>query len=107
MRAALRGRGLLTLRLEWRERFELARFTAAAAVAAVVAGWALAQEPYLLPPELTVHEAAAPDATLRTLLGCAAVGLLLLIPALAYLYRLVLRGRLDDEFHPITAGERR
>ncbi len=99
--------GLLTLWLEWRERFELARFTVAAAVAAVVAGWALAQEPYLLPPELTVHEAAAPDATLRTMLGCAAVGLLLLIPALAYLYRLVLRGRLDDEFHPITAGEQR
>ena len=31
----------------------------------------------------------------------------LLIPALTYLFRLVLRGQLDDEFHPITTGERR
>lgn len=99
--------GLLTLWLEWRERFELARFTVAAAVAAVVAGWALAQEPYLLPPRLTVHGAAAPDATLAAMLGCAALGMLVLIPALAYLFRLVLQGRLDDEFHPITTGERR
>ena len=28
-----------------------------------VAGWAFAQQPYLLPPELTVSEAAAPDVT--------------------------------------------
>ncbi len=99
--------GLLTLWLEWRDRFELARYTVAVAVAAVVAGWALAQEPYLLPPELTVDEAAAPDSTLAAMLGVTAVGLLLLIPALTYLFRLVLRGRLDDEFHPITTGDRR
>jgi cytochrome d ubiquinol oxidase subunit II len=97
--------GLLTLWLEWRERFEAARLTVAAAVAAVVAGYALAQQPYLLPPQLTVHAAAAPAATLRVLFGCVVVGMLLLIPALTYLYRLVLSGRLDDEFHPITAGE--
>ena len=41
---------LVTLWLVWRERFEPARYTAAAAVAAIVAGWALAQEPDLLPP---------------------------------------------------------
>ncbi len=99
--------GLLTLWLEWRERFELARYAVAVAVAAVVAGWALAQEPYLLPPELTVDEAAAPDSTLAAMLGAAGVGMLLLIPALVYLFRLVLRGRLDDEFHPITTGDRR
>ncbi len=46
--------GLATLALEWNERFEIARYTAAAAVGAIVAGWALAQEPYLLPPDLTV-----------------------------------------------------
>jgi cytochrome d ubiquinol oxidase subunit II len=99
--------GVVTLWLEWTRRFQLARFTVAAAVAAVVAGWALAQEPYLLPPALTVDQAAAPDATLVAMLGCAAAGLLLLIPALTYLYRLVLRGQLDDEFHPITTGDER
>jgi cytochrome bd ubiquinol oxidase subunit II len=97
--------GGLTLWLEWRERFEPARFTVAAAVGTVVAGYALAQEPYLLPPDLTVRDAAAPDATLAVLLGGVALGLMLLVPALTYLFRLVLRGDLDDEFHPITAGE--
>jgi cytochrome d ubiquinol oxidase subunit II len=99
--------GVVTLWLEVTRRFELARFTVAAAVAAVVAGWALAQEPYLLPPSLTVDQAAAPDTTLATMLGCAVVGMIVLIPALIYLYRLVLRGDLDDEFHPIPTGEKR
>ena len=70
--------GLVTLWLEWRERFEAARYTAAAAVAAIVAGWAVAQEPYLLPPHLTVHEAAAPDATLAALVIAATLGMALL-----------------------------
>ena len=60
-----------------------------------MAGWALAQEPYLLPPDLTVEQAAAPDATLAALLGCTAGGLLILLPALTWLFRLTLRGQLD------------
>jgi cytochrome bd ubiquinol oxidase subunit II len=92
--------GLVTLVLEWRERFELARYTAAAAVAAIVAGWALAQEPYLLPPGLTVEEAAASDAALTALLIAAAVGMALLVPALVWLFRLALSGRLAYEEEP-------
>ena len=87
--------GLGTLALEWRSRFEPARYVVAVAVGAIVAGWAVAQQPYLLPPELTVAEAAAPDATLAALLGCSAFGALLLIPALTWLFRLTLRGDLD------------
>jgi cytochrome d ubiquinol oxidase subunit II len=92
--------GLVTLWLEWRERFELARYTAAAAVGAIVAGWAVAQEPYLLPPDLTVHEAAAPDATLVALLVATGLGMLILIPALTWLFRLALSGRLVYEDKP-------
>jgi cytochrome d ubiquinol oxidase subunit II len=92
--------GLATLALEWRARFEPARYTVAAAVGLIVAGWAAAQEPYLLPPGLTVREAAAPDATLTALLIAAAVGLALLIPALAWLFRLALSGRLAYEEEP-------
>jgi len=93
--SALAGVG--TLALEWRERFEPARYVAALAVGAIVAGWAAAQEPYLLPPRLTVEEAAAPDATLAAVLACAAGGLLLLVPALAWLFRLAVQGRLDAQ----------
>lgn len=92
--------GLATLWLEWRERFEIARYTAAAAVGAIVAGWAVAQEPYLLPPHLTVEEAAASDATLTALVISAVVGLALLIPALAWLFRLAVSGRLAYEEEP-------
>jgi cytochrome bd ubiquinol oxidase subunit II len=92
--------GLLTLWLEWRKRFELARYTAAAAVGAIVAGWALAQEPYLLPPGLTVEEGAAPDETLAALLIAAAIGMALLVPALVWLFRLALSGKLAYEDEP-------
>ena len=92
--------GVVTLALEWRERFELARLTASAAVVAIVAGWAAAQEPYLLPPSLTVSEAAAPDVTLAALLIASAVGMLLLIPALVWLFRLAVSGRLAYEDKP-------
>jgi cytochrome d ubiquinol oxidase subunit II len=94
--------GLVTLALEWTERFELARFSAALAVAAIVAGWAAAQEPYLLPPDLTVTEAAASDATLVALLIACGAGMLVLVPALIWLFRLAVSGRLayDDEPRP-------
>ena len=92
--------GVTTLALEWRERFEVARYTAAAAVAAIIAGWGFAQEPYLLPPDLTVEQAAAPDATLAALVISAAVGLALLVPALAWLFRLAVTGRLAYEDEP-------
>ena len=87
--------GVATLALEWRERFEAARWTVAVAVAAIVAGLVAAQQPYLLPPDLTVADAAASDATLGALLGCVAVGLCILVPALVWLFRLTLRGELD------------
>jgi cytochrome d ubiquinol oxidase subunit II len=92
--------GLVTLWLEWRERFEVARYTAATAVTAIVAGWAVAQQPYLLPPDLTVEQAAAPNATLVALLVSTALGMLILVPALAWLFRLALSGRIRYEDKP-------
>jgi cytochrome d ubiquinol oxidase subunit II len=86
--------GAGTLALVARERLEPARYVAAVAVAAIVAGWALAQEPELL-PGLTVEQAAAGDETLVALLVSAAVGALVLVPSLALLFGLLLRGRFD------------
>jgi cytochrome bd ubiquinol oxidase subunit II len=106
--------GAVTLGLVWIERFGPARLTAALAVAAVVVGWALAQDPYLLPGELTFEKAAADDAVLGAVLISMAVGTLILAPSLWFLYRLTLQGRLDQEFEPLDqrfrperAGERR
>jgi cytochrome d ubiquinol oxidase subunit II len=104
--------GAATLWLVYDERYELARWTSAAAVAAITVGWVLAQSPYVLPPRLTLDEAAAPDSTLLTLLIGMGIGALLLVPSLFYLYRLVLAGRLQHEFEPLhqrfrplTAGD--
>ena len=83
------------------ERYGLARVTSAGAVGAVTVGWVLAQDPYVLPPRLTLDQAAASDATLATLLVAMAIGAIVLLPSLLYLYRLVLQGRLDQEYEPL------
>jgi cytochrome bd ubiquinol oxidase subunit II len=91
--------GVLTLILVWRNRFGPARASAALAVAAVIAGWAAAQEPRLL-PGLTVSQAAAGRATLIATIAGVAAGAVILVPSLALLYTLVLRGRLEGAQAP-------
>jgi cytochrome d ubiquinol oxidase subunit II len=93
--------GAATLWLVWSGRYGAARATAAAAVGAVTVGWVLAQSPYVLPPRLTLDQAAASDATLATLLIGMGIGALFLVPSLWYLYRLVLQGRLDQDYEPM------
>ncbi|MGA7397686.1 MAG: cytochrome d ubiquinol oxidase subunit II [Solirubrobacterales bacterium] len=88
------GAGLLTMVFLRQRRFEWARFCAAGAVVAVIAGWGLAQSPDIL-PGLTVNQAAAADNVLVGLLVSIAIGLLILIPSLLLLYGLVLGGRFD------------
>jgi cytochrome d ubiquinol oxidase subunit II len=83
--------GVVTLVLVARRRLGAARISAAVAVAAVVGGWALAQNPVLL-PGLTVREAAAPDNVLVLLVISILAGGLILFPSLTLLFRLVLRG---------------
>jgi cytochrome d ubiquinol oxidase subunit II len=86
--------GVVTMVLVFAGRFGPARASAALAVAAVIAGWAAAQSPQLL-PGLTVAEAAAGRSTLIATIVGVAVGAVVLVPSLAVLYSLVLRGRLD------------
>jgi cytochrome d ubiquinol oxidase subunit II len=93
--------GLTTLGLVWRERYGVARLTSALAVASIVVGWVLAQSPYVLPPELTLQEAAASDATLSATVIAVGLGMFILAPSLWFLYRLVLQGRLDQEYEPL------
>jgi cytochrome d ubiquinol oxidase subunit II len=86
--------GVATLALVAGSRFELGRYTAAIAVASIIAGWGLAQSPTFL-PGLTVEEAAAGDSTLIPLLVGMGVGAFILLPSLFVLFRLVLAGRFD------------
>jgi cytochrome bd ubiquinol oxidase subunit II len=85
--------GVATLALVWSRRYEPARYTAALAVAAIVAGWALAQRPEFL-PGLTIKQAAAPHDTLVLVVVVVIAGGAILLPSLVLLFRLVLGGRL-------------
>jgi cytochrome d ubiquinol oxidase subunit II len=86
--------GTATLLLVSRRRYEPARYGAALAVASIVAGWALAQSPLLL-PGLTVQQAAAPRDTLIAVTVVAVAGAVLLLPSLGLLFRMYLTGRFD------------
>ena len=88
--------GTATLALVWRKRYDASRYTAAVAVAAIIAGWALAQSPIFL-EGLTVREAAAGRNTLVAVVVAVLAGAAILFPSLALLFRLVLGGSLGGE----------
>ncbi|MFZ0090290.1 MAG: cytochrome d ubiquinol oxidase subunit II [Solirubrobacteraceae bacterium] len=87
--------GTATLALDATRRFELARYTAAVAVALVIADWLVARYPSLL-PGLTIHQAAASHSTMICLVVAVLAGGALLFPALGLLFSLTLRGRLGQ-----------
>jgi cytochrome d ubiquinol oxidase subunit II len=86
--------GCTTLALVYLRRFGPARASAALAVAAVIAGWALAQRPDFL-PGLTIEEAAASHSTLVAVLIAVGIAALVLTPSLVWLFSLFLHGRFD------------
>ena len=87
--------GVATLLLVYRRRYELGRYAASLAVAAIVVGWALSRWPTIL-PGLSVHEAAAGHDTLVCVVVAVIGGAVVLFPALALLFRLTLAGRFRD-----------
>jgi cytochrome d ubiquinol oxidase subunit II len=87
--SAAMGIGAIVLLV--REQLGLARVAAALAVTAIIWGWAVAQYPYLLQPQLTIAAAAAPEATLRAMLISLVVGAALLVPSLVFLFALFQR----------------
>ena len=91
--------GVATMVLVARRSFEVARATAALAVAAIIAGWALAQRPVVL-PGLTIAQAAAPHDTLVLVVVAVVIGAVILFPSLGLLFGLTLRGRLHPHATP-------
>jgi cytochrome d ubiquinol oxidase subunit II len=87
--------GLATLLLVYRRRYELARYGASLAVAAIIAGWALSRWPTIL-PHLSVRQAAAGHDTLACVVVAVLGGGVILFPALVLLFHLTLAGRFRD-----------
>lgn len=79
--------GLGSLLVLWKERYLLARATAATAVAGVLGGWAAAQYPDLLVGVYTARRAAAAPSSLDTMLVAMGVGMLVVVPSFLYLLK--------------------
>ena len=93
--------GIVAIGLVYRRLFEPARYVAALALAAVLAGWALAQWPRIL-PGLDLQQAAASHDTLVGVIVAVLGGGAIVFPSIAWLFRLSLRGSFD----PPAATER-
>ncbi|MGZ5300415.1 MAG: cytochrome d ubiquinol oxidase subunit II [Actinomycetota bacterium] len=90
--------GVVAMAATYRGRERIARAGAAVAVASVVAGWGVAQWPYLIVPDLTAAEAASPKSSLGPIALGLAVGAALVGPSLLLLFRVFKASR------PSSAG---
>jgi cytochrome bd ubiquinol oxidase subunit II len=100
--------GVVTLGLIASRRFEIARYTSGLAVGAVLVGMALAMRPDFLPGQLSFEDAAAGDSTMIATLVALMLALAVILPSIAWLFRLTLEGRLSERYKPvIPSGEER
>jgi cytochrome d ubiquinol oxidase subunit II len=89
--------GLAVLALLWRGEYRGARPLAMGAVVAVIWGWGIAQYPYLLPQTLTINDGAGASAALTAVLIVFGVAVVVVLPALGFLYTLAQRSVLEGE----------
>ena len=75
----------------WSRRYRVARVCAAGQVTLILLGWAFAQYPYMVEPNITISSAAAPRITLQLLLGALVAGAVLLFPSYYYLFKIFKR----------------
>ena len=79
----------------WSRRYRTARVLVGLQASCIFWGWVVSQYPYLVPPDLTIAAAAAPEITLRLTLWALGLGALVLAPSLIYLFRVFKRGPAD------------
>jgi cytochrome bd ubiquinol oxidase subunit II len=92
--------GLAVLELLRRRAYRGARPLAVCAVVAVIWAWGVAQYPYLLPEQLTIADGAGASATLTSVLIVFGVAVVLVVPAIALLFRLAQRGVIEESERP-------
>jgi cytochrome d ubiquinol oxidase subunit II len=86
----------------WTWRFRVARVLAAGQVALILTGWALAQFPFLVPPDIAIARAAAPLSVLRPMLRGVAIGSLILVPSFLYLLHVFKVGTASSQTEDTT-----
>jgi cytochrome d ubiquinol oxidase subunit II len=78
--------GLATAWALLSDAYLLARVLIAAETACILAAWGVAQWPYLIVPDVTIQNASSPVSVLGPTLIVSLVGLVILVPALWYLF---------------------
>jgi cytochrome d ubiquinol oxidase subunit II len=77
---------IIALGALWFRKYALARIAAIGQVTMILLGWCVAQFPYFIAPDVTVGDAAAPQATLQVLIVALGLGAIVLFPSLIYLF---------------------
>jgi cytochrome bd ubiquinol oxidase subunit II len=91
----------------WFRRYKLARLGAVLQVSLIFWGWALAQYPFLLPPQFTISGTAAAAATLRLTLIALLIGGVILLPSLWYLFQIFKSVPADPGERPLNVESTR
>ena len=68
------------------KRYPIARILIVLEVGAILGTWGLAQNPYLIPPNISLTDAASPQLTMRDFIISAIVGMSVLIPSMWFLF---------------------
>ena len=76
----------------WKRRFRVARYAVIVQASLILWGWAMAQFPNLIMPNVTIQGTAGPEATLQLLAVALIAGVVLLLPSFAYLLRVFKTG---------------
>ena len=66
-------------------------------------GWGIAQNPYLLPQQLTISSGASPETTLTGVLIVFGVAVVLVLPAIGLLFALVQKRMVEETAGPADA----
>ncbi len=92
----------------WQRAYWWARLSAVAQVVLTIWTWGLAQYPYMVPPNLTIAEAASPPLTLQIVTVVICAGAFLLVPSLYCLFRVFKYGYVlgSRRREPVQGGVR-
>ena len=78
--------GLATAILLYTKRYRASRAMIVLETAFLLGSWGLSQYPYLIPPRVTIANAANDPSVITALVICIAVGMALILPSLYYLF---------------------
>jgi cytochrome d ubiquinol oxidase subunit II len=95
------GIALTTLVLR---HYALARFLVALSITCLLVTWGLAQVPYIVPPYLTVSNAANDPTVMLLLLLCIGAGMLIVLPSFYYLYAIFKKRERSTAQYALPSG---